>query len=282
MDDAEPEVAPEPAKPKGRVVNPDLLHIDPALLDMPLAAWWQRAGAMAIDLIIIGALSLLAGPVLGLLTGLTIAALGWHKGNSAKVWQAFRWVLLLLGGVVIILSGFLLIGHPLVRTSAFNLSRLEEAPKLETVYLSPSASASELRRAVSTLQEQVNVLDADNQRLRQSARGNSFVNAVTDSSSTLGLTFGWAGVYFTLFTAWLHGRTPGKLLFGTRVARLDGKSISAMDAFARNGGYAAGLATGSIGFLRLLWDPNRQAIQDKIAGTVVVTKKRIHAGTPTS
>ncbi|MND03597.1 hypothetical protein D3C83_234990 [compost metagenome] len=43
-----------------------------------------------------------------------------------------------------------------------------------------------------------------------------------------------------------------------------------MDAFTRYGGYAAGLATGSIGFLRLLWDPNLQAIEDKIAGTVVV------------
>jgi len=43
-----------------------------------------------------------------------------------------------------------------------------------------------------------------------------------------------------------------------------------MDAFARYGGYAAGLATGAVGFLRLLWDPNLQAIEDKIAGTVVV------------
>jgi uncharacterized RDD family membrane protein YckC len=100
----------------------------------------------------------------------------------------------------------------------------------------------------------------------------------------MGLTFGWAGVYFTLFTSWLGGRTPGKFLFRTRVVRLDGRPLTAMDAFTRNGGYAAGLATGSIGFLRVLWDPNNQAIQDKIAGTVVTSTlggETAHVSVPT-
>ena len=55
--------------------------------------------------------------------------------------------------------------------------------------------------------------------------------------------------------------------------RLDGRRLDAMDAFTRDGGYAAGLATGLIGFARLLWDPNRQAIQDKIAWTVVLRRR---------
>jgi uncharacterized RDD family membrane protein YckC len=64
----------------------------------------------------------------------------------------------------------------------------------------------------------------------------------------------------------------GKLVVGTRVVRLDGRALTAMDAFTRYGGYAAGLATGLIGFTRLLWDPNRQAIEDKIAWTVVLRR----------
>ncbi|MCC5024068.1 MAG: RDD family protein [Candidatus Synoicihabitans palmerolidicus] len=95
-----------------------------------------------------------------------------------------------------------------------------------------------------------------------------------DSSRTMGFTFGWAGVYFTLSTLLLRGRTLGKVVFRTRVVRLDGRPLTAMDAFARNGGYAAGLATGLLGFARLMWDPNRQAIQDRIAGIVVISTRR--------
>ena len=32
----------------------------------------------------------------------------------------------------------------------------------------------------------------------------------------------------------------------------------------------AGVAMGLIGFLKLLWEPNRQAVEDRIAATVVV------------
>lgn len=269
----EPGNAPRGAarKPRARIVDPGLLHLDPRLLDRPLAAWWQRAGGIAIDLVLIGALSLLANPVLGLLTGATLAALGSRRVSDARFWLVFRWLLIGLGAAVIVLSSFLLIGRPIVRTGAFNLGRVADAPALETVLVPQGASTAELRRAVSQLERNLAALQQENERLRESARGSSWMNFAADSSRTMGLTFGWAGVYFTLFTAWLRGRTPGKLVFRTRVVRLDGRPLTAMDAFTRNGGYAAGLATGSIGFLRILWDANNQAIQDKIAGTVVIS-----------
>jgi uncharacterized RDD family membrane protein YckC len=259
------------ARRRARIVDPGLLQLDPRLLNTPLAAWWQRAGGMAVDLVLIGALSLLANPVLGLLTGATLAALGSRRVSDAKFWLAFRWLLIAMGAGVMVLSGFLLIGRPLVKTGAFNLAPVAEAPAIEPVFVSAGATNSELRRAVNQLEKNVEVLQADNTRLRESTRGSSWMNFAADSSRTMGLTFGWAGVYFTLFTSWLRGRTPGKFLFRTRVVRLDGRPLTAMDAFTRNGGYAAGLATGSIGFLRVLWDPNNQAIQDKIAGTVVTS-----------
>ncbi|NQZ10051.1 MAG: RDD family protein [Algicola sp.] len=86
----------------------------------------------------------------------------------------------------------------------------------------------------------------------------------------LGFGFGWAAFYFTLFTAWWHGQTPGKRIVGIRVIQLDGTRLGLWDSFGRYGGYGAGFATGLLGFFQIYWDPNRQAIQDKISATVVI------------
>ncbi len=86
----------------------------------------------------------------------------------------------------------------------------------------------------------------------------------------LGFGFGWAALYFTLVTPWTGGRTLGKRLLGIRIVQLDGSPINWWEAFERAGGYAAGFATGLLGFAQVYWDPNRQAIHDKVAGTVVV------------
>ncbi|QYJ87990.1 RDD family protein [Shewanella mesophila] len=86
----------------------------------------------------------------------------------------------------------------------------------------------------------------------------------------LGLGFGWAAFYFTVFTAWFDGQTLGKKLLNIRVIQLDASKISLWDAFGRYGGYGAGFATGLLGFMQIYWDANRQAIQDKISATVVI------------
>ena len=86
----------------------------------------------------------------------------------------------------------------------------------------------------------------------------------------LGVHVGWALVYFTLLPYWMHGQTPGKKLLGLQIIELTGRPLTLMLCFCRYGGYAAGLATGGFGFVQLLWDPNRQTIQDKIAHTVVI------------
>jgi hypothetical protein len=93
------------------------------------------------------------------------------------------------------------------------------------------------------------------------------LDVVTDD---LGIGLGWIGIYFTAFLALWKGRTPGKRLLGIRVVQLDGQPVGWWDAFGRFGGYAAGLATGLLGFLQVFWDPNRQALHDKVAGTVVI------------
>ncbi len=84
---------------------------------------------------------------------------------------------------------------------------------------------------------------------------------------------GWGGLFVAWFTLWLlvtRGRSPGKLLLRLKVIRLDGKRVRLWDCFSRSAGYSASAATLMLGFLEAIWHPNRQAIHDKIAGTVVV------------
>lgn len=86
----------------------------------------------------------------------------------------------------------------------------------------------------------------------------------------LGLSFGWAAVYFSCLTSWAKGKTIGKFILGIRVVNLNGDSPNLWDSFGRFGGYSAGIATGLLGFAQILWDANRQAIQDKVAETLVI------------
>lgn len=91
-----------------------------------------------------------------------------------------------------------------------------------------------------------------------------------DLADQFSLGIGWATLYHSVFIAWFRGRTPGKKIFKIRVVKLDGTAFSLWDSFCRYGGYCAGLATGFLGFVQIYWDANRQAIQDKIAETVVI------------
>jgi hypothetical protein len=82
--------------------------------------------------------------------------------------------------------------------------------------------------------------------------------------------FGWFALYLTVLVSWWNGQTIGKRLMGIRVVRLDGEPITWWVAFERVGGYAAGFATGLLGFAQVFWDANRQGIHDRIVGTVVI------------
>ena len=93
--------------------------------------------------------------------------------------------------------------------------------------------------------------------------------------SDLGLGFGWATFYFTAFIALGKGQTLGKKLLNIKVIQLDGTPLSFWDSFGRYGGYGAGLATGLLGFIQIYWDPNKQAIHDKISSTVVIDIKKM-------
>ena len=95
-------------------------------------------------------------------------------------------------------------------------------------------------------------------------------SVVSGAVNELGFGFGWASIYLTIMTSWWRGQTVGKRIMKIRVLRLDGEPMTWWAAFERAGGYAAGFATGLLGFAQVYWDANRQCIHDRISGTVVV------------
>jgi hypothetical protein len=91
-----------------------------------------------------------------------------------------------------------------------------------------------------------------------------------DLIDELGIGFGWAALYLTVTHAWWRGTSIGKKLFRIRVVMIDNRPLNWWLSFERAGGYAAGFATGLLGFAQIFWDPNRQAIHDKVSETVVI------------
>jgi hypothetical protein len=132
--------------------------------------------------------------------------------------------------------------------------------RLRTQVASLTASAASQQRDLDLLREE----------LRQKQEGGAFLATLRGFLDELGFGFGWASLYLTVMLSWWKGQTIGKRMLKIRVLRLDGEPITWWTAFERAGGYAAGIATGLLGFAQVYWDSNRQAIHDRIVGTVVV------------
>ncbi|WP_394393416.1 RDD family protein [Shewanella woodyi] len=161
---------------------------------------------------------------------------------------------------------------------------IEPLPSLNadaTEVIAPSMPIKGLSsQASSELEKQL--LELDKEEFEEVDEGDkySLLSWAKGMLNDLGLGFGWAAFYFTVFTAWFDGQTLGKKLFRIRVVQLDGTGLSLWDAFGRYGGYGAGFATGLLGFLQIYWDANRQAIQDKISATVVIDLNRLKQEEP--
>lgn len=154
------------------------------------------------------------------------------------------------------------------------------APAENALLLSPEARDSMVALESSLAALRDDVADERAARARAEARlaeaqvaeatGPGLFGRLRDFADELGFGFSWAILYSTILLSWWNGQTVGKRLMGIRVVRLDGEPITWWIAFERAGGYAAGFATGLLGFAQVWWDANRQAIHDRIVGTVVV------------
>lgn len=259
-------------QPTGRVVTADTLAIAPEVIGRPLAEPWRRLAAMMVDICVVGLLSLLSTPLLGLGTGALLLVLLGNGASAPFALKVARWACRGVGLALIGLSA-LALGHvSSVQSRELNLDMLTgraKSPALEqTIYVRPDASTSELRATNHQLQKQVDELKAE-YTAREKA-GKSWLYQAQSFAGAMGVTFGWSGIYFTLVVGFWRGRTLGKFLFRTRTVNLNGCELTFFDAFIRHGGYVAGVAMGLLGFFRLLWEPNRQAVEDRIAGTVVL------------
>ena len=258
----------------GRGVTLETLAVAPDVAGRPLAEPWRRLAAMGVDLLIVTLLSVLSGPWLGLGTGTMLILLFGNSRTAPLPLKIVRIACRGLGAVIVLVS-IAALGHvSLVRYGALRLevftgSGPSSAMK-ESIYVAPNASTAELRDATTRLQRQVEALKEEATEW-QTASG-SWLYQARSFANALGVTFGWSGVYFTLVAGALGGRTVGKFVFGTRAVKINGQPFTFFDAFVRHGGYVAGVAMGLTGFLNLLWDANRRAVEDRIAGTVVLKK----------
>jgi len=79
----------------------------------------------------------------------------------------------------------------------------------------------------------------------------------------------FAQFYFAFFWS-LVEYTPGKLILGLRVIRLNGNRISFWRALVRSFCYFLSSLLFFAGFILIIFDKKRQALHDKIAGTLVI------------
>jgi hypothetical protein len=261
-----------PAKNGRIVVSAETLAVSPEVLGRRLAEPSRRLAGMLIDLAIVGGLSWLSAPWLGLATGTMLIVLFGNAPSVAFPLKVVRWACRAIGATIVVFA-VLAIGHvsPLRMRGLSLQAFLDQGPSAamkESVFVAPDASAGQLRDANDRLQRQVEALKREVRDLRESSL--SWTRQARGFVGALGVTFGWSGVYFTLLTGLLGGRTLGKLLVGTQVVKINGQPLTFFDAFVRHGGYVAGVAMGLTGFLKLLWDANRQAVEDRVASTVVV------------
>lgn len=131
-------------------------------------------------------------------------------------------------------------------------------------------SNSAVSHAPKTLQPKPTEQTATKPWYQPSPDTHSVIQWIQGIFSDLGISVGWMVAYFSLSIAWGNGQTLGKWLLGIQVIQVDGQPLSLFNAFSRQGGYGAGFATGMLGFLQIFWDPNRQAIQDKVSNTLVI------------
>ena len=80
-----------------------------------------------------------------------------------------------------------------------------------------------------------------------------------------------SAIYFTYFEGGPAGQGPGKRLMGIRVVDIDtGGPIGYGRAFVRWLGRAISAIAFYLGYLWMLWDPQRQCWHDKLARDLVV------------
>ena len=267
-------------------VRPEALNVTPDLLGMPLAPHGRRALAMAVDVATVGVLS--STGMFWIVAGIGALAKQLLRRDPARprLRSALMWLALALLVVLAVDGASARWAHRHDPPRTVVATADDDGPDDDAAWArSQAASAPDgaqlaaARQARAVAERRVATLQA----ALAEARKPRPIRWRDDALGLLhhaGRGFGWAIAYFTLLPYWWRGQTLGKRLLGLRIVELTGKPLGLMTSFGRYGGYAASLATGGIGFAQILWDPNRQAIEDKLAHTVVVDLRAPRAPDP--
>lgn len=251
-------------------VSPAALNVAAGLIGVPLASPARRALAIAIDGILIGMLSSINAlwPVAG------AAIIFWRlRSGNTDISERNRKQLWLVLGLLVLIAGAQIFS-PNPERSSVDSGGVELAigDDDSSESKSPAQISQRIMKELNVekqLSKRVAELEHELKLARQS-KARTWMDEMIAMVRSKGLDFGGAIAYFTLLPFWWKGQTVGKRVLNLRIVELTGKPLTLMHAFNRYGGYAAGMATGGFGFLQVFWDHNRQAIQDKIAHTVVI------------
>jgi uncharacterized RDD family membrane protein YckC len=85
--------------------------------------------------------------------------------------------------------------------------------------------------------------------------------------------FVWLFLFFTYFTFFMGygGQTPAKMLLRIRVLTIDQRPLTWWRAFLRTVGYfISGAPLLGLGFLVMIFHPQKRALHDLLAGTMVI------------
>jgi hypothetical protein len=292
-------------------VRPETLNVAPELLGMPLATPARRAGAIAVDFAVLALLS--ASGASWIAAGMAVLVFQLRRRRTAGNRWRNAWLWLALAGLVFVAveqaagrvgqwvearwpaapvaAGTSPVNATGTGTGIDTSTSASQNPDAGPGTSAPEADDDDEDAATSragspavagsaaapatreaALAARVTRLEAELAEARKPAPQRWRDDLLT-RLRRLGVGFGWAAFYFTLLPLAWQGRTVGKRLFGLRIVGLTGRPLTLMTCFGRYGGYAAAMATGGVGFAQILWDSNRQAIQDKIAHTVVIDER---------
>ncbi|MCC2604447.1 RDD family protein [Planctobacterium marinum] len=248
---------PSVAKDNKNYITPYAFAVSAELYGKPLAGPGRRGLAMLIDAALVLLLTHLSDFMLFGFIGWTLLGAG-RQLASKPGYRFSRNALKVIGGFCMFI--FVVGCWEYIDDKHFT-----KGPEYEVTHV-PGDEVNPAEISETTLPAEPEETDLS------SAESRDLWQQIEDELASMGINFGWAAFYFSVFTGWFSGQTIGKKICGIKVIKLDGSDLNLWEAFGRYGGYTAGFATGLMGFIQVYWDPNRQAIQDKISGTLVVVK----------